>query len=79
MYTIYRTHADELDINFLEALKTQFKHKALEIAVCEAQQIEEDETAYLLASPANRAHLLKAIDNISHDRNLVTVNLDELQ
>jgi hypothetical protein len=79
MYTIYRTHADELDIHFLEALKTQFKNKALEIAVCEIQQIEEDETAYLLASPVNRTHLLKAIDNIAHNRNLVTVNLDELQ
>ena len=77
MYTIYRTHADELDIHFLEALKTQFKHKALEIG--ETQEIEEDETAYLLASPVNRAHLLKAIDNIAHNRNLVTVNLDELQ
>ena len=78
MYTIYRTNADELDIHFIEALKTQFKHKELEIAVCETAQVEEDETAYLLASPANRAHLLKAIDNIAHNRHLVTVNLDEL-
>ncbi len=55
-------------------MKFQFKHKELEIAVCEAAQAEEDETAYLLASPANRTHLLKAIDNIAHNRNLVTAN-----
>ena len=45
MYTIYRTHADALDIDFINALKIQFKHKELEIAVCEVTQIEEDETA----------------------------------
>ena len=78
MYTIYRTHADALDIDFINALKIQFKHKELEIADCEVTQIEEDETAYLLASPANRAHLKKAIDNIAHEQHLVNVNLDEL-
>jgi antitoxin YefM len=79
MYTIYRTNADTLDMDFINALKIQFKHKEVEIAVCETAQVEEDETAYLRASPANRTHLLKAIDNIAHNRNLVTVNLDELQ
>jgi len=39
---------------------------------------EEDETAYLLKSPANRARLLKTVENVAQDRNLVTVNLDEL-
>ena len=79
MYTIYRTNADALDMDFINALKIQFKHKEVEIAVCERAQVEEDETAYLRASPANRAHLLEAMDNIAHNRNLVTVNLDELQ
>jgi len=77
MYNIYRTHVDELDIRFINALKTQFAHKKLEITVCEMAQVEEDETNYLRSSPANHAHLLKAIDNIAHHRNLVTVNLDE--
>jgi len=79
MYTIYRINADELDSRFLKALKALFKNKEIEIAVCEAPEIEEDETAYLLKSPANRARLLNAIENIAHNRNLVTVNLDELQ
>jgi antitoxin YefM len=61
------------------AMKALFKNKEIEIAVCEAPEIEEDEAAYLLISPANRAWLLKAVENVSQDRNLVTVNLDELQ
>ena len=78
MYTIYRIKADELDSRFLEALKAMFKNKEIEIAVCEATQREEDETAYLLKSPANRDRLLKAIENVAHNRNLVTVNLEGL-
>ncbi len=78
MYNIYRTNADELDMRFINALKTQFAHKELEIAVCETVQVEEDETDYLRSSPANKAHLIKAMDNIAHNRNLVTVNLDDL-
>ncbi len=78
MYNIYRTNADELDMRFINALKTQFAHKELEITVCETVQVEEDETDYLRSSSANKAHLLKAMDNITHNRNLVTVNLDDL-
>ena len=74
MYTIYRLNADELDGRFLRALKAMFKNKEIEIVVCEAAQSEEDETAYLLKSPANRERLLKAIENVAQDRNLVTVN-----
>jgi len=45
-YTIYRTNADALDMDFINALKIQFKHKEVEIAVCETAQVEEDETAF---------------------------------
>jgi antitoxin YefM len=79
MYTLYRINANELDSRFIRALKALFKNKEIEIAVCEVSEIEEDETAYLLKSPANRERLLAAIENVAHDRNLVTVNLDELQ
>jgi antitoxin YefM len=79
MYTIYRINANELDGRFVRALKAMFKNKEIEIAVCEVTEIEEDETAYLLKSPANRERLLKAIENVAQNRNLVTVNLDELE
>ena len=79
MYTIYRINANELDSRFLKALKALFKNKEIEIAVCETAQSEEDETDYLLRSPTNRDRLLKAIENVAQERNLVTVTLDELQ
>lgn len=56
-----------------------FKNKEIEIVVCEAEQSEEEEMAYLLKSPANRERLLKATENAAHDRNLISVKLDELQ
>ena len=79
MYMTYRMNAAELDSRFLRALKAMFKDKDIEIVVCEAAQGEEDETAYLLRSPANRDRLLKAIENVAQDRNLMTINLEDLQ
>ncbi len=79
MYMIYRMNTRELDNHFLSALKTMFKDKEIEIVVCEAAQSEEDETAYLLRSPANRDRLLKAIENVAQDRNLVPLKLEDLQ
>ena len=79
MYMIYKMNAGELDSRFLKALKAMFKDKDIEIVISEASQTEEDETAYLLRSPANRERLLKAIENVAHNRNLVTINIDDLQ
>jgi hypothetical protein len=47
--------------------------------VCDAKQHEDDETAYLLKSSANRERLLKAIENVTQNRRLITVTLDELR
>ncbi|MBC8183154.1 hypothetical protein H8E88_18780 [candidate division KSB1 bacterium] len=78
MYTIYKMKTNELDNRFLLALKEMFKNKEIEISVSEAGQVEEDETTYLLRSSANRERLLKAIDNVAQNQNLVTVGLDEI-
>lgn len=78
MYTIYRVNANELDSRFVRAMKAMFKNKEIEIAVCEAAQTENDETAYLLKSPANKKRLLQALENIEHNRDLVVTELDEL-
>jgi len=79
MYTLYKMNADEIDNSFIKSLKAMFRNKEIEIVVCEAEQSEESETAYLLKSSANRDHLLRAIENVAHEQNLVTVKLDELQ
>jgi antitoxin YefM len=65
MYTIYKLRADELDQRFLDTLKHQFQDREIEIVVSEAAEAAEDETAYLLRSPANRERLLKAIENVA--------------
>jgi len=64
MYTTYRLNTDELDDDFLDSLKALFKGKTIEIAVCEAENEAQDETAYLLRSPANRKRLMEAIENV---------------
>jgi hypothetical protein len=38
----------------------------------------EDETAYLLLSPANRERLLKAMENVAQGRNLEVIDLGDL-
>lgn len=74
METIYQLNADDLNEDFLEGLKTSFKHKDIEIIV-----YERDETAYLLRSPANREHLLKALRDIEQNRNLFVPDQEQFQ
>ncbi|MGH8497395.1 MAG: hypothetical protein ACRERV_01070 [Methylococcales bacterium] len=78
MYTTYRLKADELNADFLESVKALFHGKVVEIAICDAAQTEEDETDYLLKNPANRQHLLNAIDNVKQRRGIVEVSLADL-
>ena len=78
MYTIYKLRADELDQRFLDTLKHQFQDREIEIVVSEAAEREEDETAYLLRSPANRERLLRALENVAEGRNLEVVDLGNL-
>ena len=74
METIYQLNADDLDEDFLEGLKTSFKHKEIEIVV-----YERDETAYLLRSRVNRDRLLSAIEDIEQNRNLVVPDQEQFQ
>lgn len=74
MYTTYRLHINELDTNFIEALKVLFKDKEVEIIVSEI-----DETAYLFQSVANKQRLLQAVENINNQENLVEVTLGDFE
>lgn len=79
MYALYKLRASELDEAFLETVKSQFGEREIEVAVCEATEAQEDETAYLLRSPANRERLLEALRNIEQDRDLVTLEVQDLR
>jgi len=74
MQSTFRLRADELSDDFIQALKNAYHHREIEILVQDVQ----DETEYLLSTPANREHLLKAIENVNAHSNLVTMKLDDL-
>lgn len=74
MQTIYQINADDLNEDFLEGLKTTFRHKDIEIVV-----YERDETGYLLQSPANRARLLEAVADVEQGRNIVIPDQEQFQ
>ena len=68
MHTLYKINSDELNENFIAAIKAQFPHQLIEIAISELPQIEQDETAYLLAHPANKERLLQAIARVENEQ-----------
>jgi len=74
MQTIYQINADEIDESLLQSIKALFKNKEIEIIVS-----ERDETAYLLRSPANREYLLRAIEDVEANRNIITPNQEQFQ
>lgn len=87
MESTYRLHTNELDEQFLEAIKLLFANKIIEIKISDVavekngytDVKEMDETDYLLSSPANRKHLLEAIEHVNRGENLIEVNLDDLE
>lgn len=77
MYTLYKINSDELNENFIAAVKAQFPHQTIEISISEISQIEQDETAYLLRNPENKARLLSAIAQVEQNQ-LIDVDSDNL-
>jgi len=74
MQTIYQIKADELDESILESIKALFKNKEIEITVT-----ERDETAYLLRSEANREYLMRVVEDVENNRNIITPNPEQFQ
>lgn len=62
MNTIYQTNANDLSVGLIESIKAAYKGKDIEIEVSEISEI--DTTDYLLSSPANRDHLMRAIERV---------------
>ena len=74
MQTIYQINANEIDQGLLESIKAVFKDKEIEITVT-----ERDETEYLLRSPANRESLLRAVNDIESDKNIIIPDQEQFQ
>ena len=74
MYSTYRLKAEELSNDFVESVKSAYHDKEIEIIIQDVQ----DETEYLLSSNANKEHLLKAVEEINNNENLISVSRDEI-
>ncbi|MBI3194346.1 MAG: hypothetical protein HYZ34_07770 [Ignavibacteriae bacterium] len=68
-----RINSEQLNTELLDNIKNMFREKEIEITVNEI-----DETEYLFRSPANKKHLLKAIEDVEQGKNLIQVPLEEL-
>ncbi len=77
MTTTYQLEANELDISLIESIKAAYKDKTIEIEVFEVSEM--DTTEYLLSSPANKEHLLRAIDDIENGRNIIVLDQEQFQ
>ena len=77
MTTTYELEANELDISLIESIKAAYKDKKIEIDVFEVSEM--DTTEYLLSSPANKEHLLRAIDDIENGQNIIVPDQEQFQ
>jgi hypothetical protein len=77
MYTLYKINTDELNEKFISAIKAQFPHQTIEIAISDLAQQQDDETSYLLKDPENKIRLLAAIKNVEQQQ-YINVEIDSL-
>lgn len=75
METVFKLRATELQNSFIATLKALFKNNEIEITVTQVQ----DETEYLLSSPANKKALLDAIKEVKKDKNLIRFSAKEFE
>lgn len=74
MQTRYQVNASEIDQGLLESIKAAFKDKDIEITVTEV-----DETEYLLRSPANSDFLLRTIEDIESNKNVIIPDQEQFR
>jgi hypothetical protein len=75
METVFKLKATELDSSFVKTIKNLFKDQEIEISIRTAK----DETEYLLSSVANKNQLIKAIEQIKNNQNLVSFSGEEFE
>ena len=73
MTTTFHVNETEINTHFLDALTLLFKNQNLTITV---EADDDDATAQLLSSPANRDRLLRSIKNVETGVNLSDLDLD---
>lgn len=74
MFATYTLSKDELNEVFLHNLKNFGNSDKLMISV-----EDYDETEYLMKSTANRDFLLRGIKNVEEGKNLISINIQEIE
>jgi predicted metal-dependent enzyme (double-stranded beta helix superfamily) len=76
MYTLVRMNAEEINMSFIDFIKTSFKGKKIALHIYEE---DIDETEFLLKSHVNEKRLYQSIDNVKNNINLKEINFSDLQ
>ena len=71
MHTTIKVNTNQLDVNFLYAIKNLFKDQEVEISIKNL-----GETEYLLSTEANRNHLAESITEYKQKK-VTTFSLEE--
>ena len=74
MYATYTLNKEELNMEFLEALKKTVTGDNIHISV-----ESYDETEYLLRSPKNKEILLERIKNVEEGKELIRISEDDIK
>jgi hypothetical protein len=72
MEAVFRLNTRELEASFITSLRDAYPDQNIEITVR-----EQDETEYLLCSPANREHLEKSIREIEQGKMISFATLED--
>lgn len=75
METVFKLKANELDSSFIDSIKNLFKDREIEISIKPTQ----DETEFLLQTPANKKELLEALKEVKKNKNLIRLTGKEFE
>jgi hypothetical protein len=76
MDTLVRMNAEEINMSFIDFIKTSFKGKKIALHIYEENP---DETEFLLQSNANKKRLYESIENVKNNINLKEIDFSDLQ
>jgi antitoxin YefM len=76
MDTLVRMNAEEINMSFIDFIKTSFKGKKIALHIYEE---DIDETEFLLKSHANEKRLYQSIENVKNNINLKEIDFSDLQ
>lgn len=76
MDTLIKMNAEEINISFIDFIKTSFKGKKIALHIYEE---DIDETAFLLQSNSNKKRLFESIENVKNNLNLRVIDYEDLQ